>query len=180
MGELRNTDAAPKLIDTTTPALGERELHITIWQDDYAQFEGSAAQLRAEGFIPHNFEWPHAAAGKKWEANGFDYWLRRTRPADWRGPMKSWLELDNWLIRIQVTGRDYIAIKRLGLDRKSAELQAEYRECTPAGRRDWQASFARRIAARLDKDFQAFKELITGATPKRGRKTKTTVSGAGQ
>lgn len=179
MGELRNTDAAPKLI-APTPELGERELHITILRDDYAQFEGSAAQLRAEGFIPHDFKWPHAAADKHWEANGFDYWLRRTRPADWKGPMKSWLELDNWFVRIEVTGRDYIARNRLRLDRKSAELQAEYRGCTPAGRHERHAKLARCVAARLDRDFQAFKELITGPPPKRGRKTKTTVSGAGQ
>ena len=130
MVEPRNTGTVAEVINATPPALGERELHITIWHDEFARLEGSAAQLVAEGFIPEGFEWPRARVDSQWEANGFDYWLRRTRPEGWKGSMKSWSEVDNWFIRITVTGRDYIERSRLALVRESAVLQGEFRRHT--------------------------------------------------
>ena len=179
MVEPRNTDA--ELIDTTTPALAERELLISIWPDEFTRFEGTAAQLLAEGIIPDGFEWPRARADSRWKANGFDCWLHRTRPEGWKGSMKSWSEVDNWTVRISVTGRDYVELRRLALVRKSAELQAEFRRQTAIGRCEWDAEGRRYWAAHYDKDFQAFKALIPGLIPaKRGRKAKTTTSGAAQ
>ena len=171
--EPRNTGIAAELIDATTPALAERELLITIWHDDCAQFEGSAAQLVAEGIAPKGIVWPRARADSRWEADGFDYWVRRTRPQGWKGSMKSWLEVDNWFIRIQVSGRDHTERNHLELMRKAAELRAEFHRCTPAGRREWAADRNRYWAAHDDKAFQAFKALIPGLIPaKRGRKAK--------
>jgi len=183
MVEPRNTDA--ELIATTTPALAERELQITIWPDESTKFEGSAAQLVAEGIIAKGFKWPRAAALERWEANGFDYWLSRARPQGWKGSMKTWLEVDNWVVHIRVAGRDYFERNRLKLVRKSAELQAELRaECRrrpPAGLREWETKWSHYFDARDDKAFQAFKALIPGLIPpKRGRKAKTTTSGAAQ
>lgn len=181
MVEPRISDATAEFINATTPALAERELHITIWYDDYAQFEGSAAQLVAEGIIPEDFKWPSAATDTRWEANGFKYWLRRTRPEGWKGSMKSWSEVDNWFIRIEVSGRDHTERNRMGLKRKAVELQAEFHLSTPAGQREHYARCRRYFDAHDDKAFQAFKALIPGLIPaKRGRKAKTTTSGAAQ
>ena len=48
----------------TSPApleAAERELNVTIYRDEFARFEGTRAQLEAEGLIPEDFEWPRAA-----------------------------------------------------------------------------------------------------------------------
>lgn len=157
------------------------ELRIEIWVDEFAQYTGTAAQLQAEGLIPDSLEWPQASAYKRWEANGLTYWLRRTRPDGHKGPMRSWLHLDNWCVRVRVTDRDYHWRARRGLERKAAALLAEYHRHTAAGRREWNAEWQRYWQALDDKRFQAFKALVPGLVPpKRGRKpkTETTVQGA--
>ena len=175
MVEPRNTGTVAELLNAINPVLAERELHITIWHDNCAEFEGSAAQLVAEGVIPDGFEWSSVAMPMHWEANGFDCWLRRTRPAGWKGSMKSYREVDNWTIRISVTGRTQHDMRRLELERKAVELQAEFHQCTPTGRRESDAKWRRYWTACEDKTFQAFKALIPGLIPaKRGRKAKTT------
>lgn len=156
--------------ETTT---AERELRIDIWPDEVVMFEGTAAQLTAEGLIPNDFEWPRGAAQKCWSANGFDYTLRRTRPARHKGPMASWLVLDNWHLSLRVVGRDYRWTAHRRLERKTEELRAECHRLTPAGSRQWAAEFNRYWRAERDKQFQAFKALVPGLTrPKRGRKPK--------
>ena len=152
----------------------ERELLIDIWPDFWAHYEGTAAQLEAEGLIPEGFEWPQAAADKCWEAGGYAYRLRRTRPDGHKGPMRSWLELDNWFVRVSVPGRNganWGARRRL--ERRSEELKADYYNQTAAGSLKWEANWARYLAAINDVKFKAFKALIPGLIPpKRGRKPK--------
>ncbi|MFY9476358.1 MAG: hypothetical protein WAQ08_01610 [Aquabacterium sp.] len=159
----------------------ERELIIDIRQDEWAHFVGTAAQLVSEGLIPESFEWPPADVSKCWEANGFDYWLRRNRPEGHKGPKRSWLELDNWFISVKVTGRDYTWRTRRALERKTEELRAEYYRHTAEGSQEWSASWNRYWQARQDKAFQAFKTRIPGLVPpKRGRKAKLSNQGAQQ
>lgn len=160
----------------TTPAAAaaEPELHIEVWLDHSANYTGSAAQLQAEGLIPDGFEWPRAAANKRWKANGFDYWLRRQRPEGHKGPMRSWLELDNWFVRVEVTGRDHYWHTRRALERQAEALRAEYHRHTAAGDAEWNANWRRYWATVEDERFQAFKALIPGLVPpKRSRKPKT-------
>jgi hypothetical protein len=171
---------APTAHATTNPTDTAPELRIEIWPDDWAQYTGTAAQLQAEGLIPDGFEWPQAAADKRWEANGFDYWLRRTRPDGHKGPMRSWLEVDNWFLRVSVTGRDYHWRTRRGLERKAEALRAEYHRHTAAGAREWEAAWHRYWQTVKDKRFQAFKALVPGlVAPKRGRKPKTETTAQG-
>lgn len=151
------------------PNTAERELIIDIRQDEWAEFEGTAAQLVAEGLIPDGFEWPRAAADRFWKANGFDYWLRRTRPDGHKGPMRSWLGLDNWFVRVHVTGRDQAWITRRKLERKTEDLRAEYHRHTPEGSQEWRAKWNRYWQAREDEVFQAFKAKLIPA--KAGKKT---------
>lgn len=147
-----------------------RELIIDIQQDEWVEFEGEAAQLVAEGLIPNGFEWPRAAADKFWEANGFYYWLRRTRPDGHKGPMRSWLELDNWFVRVRVAGRDRVWITRRKLERKAEELRVEcYYRLTSEGERERSAKWHRYWQAHEDKAFQAFKAKLLPA--KAGKKT---------
>ena len=156
---------------------GGRELTITIWRDWSARFEGSAAQLIAEGLIPEGFEWPQrGATSKSWQATGFNYRLRRCRPPGHRGPMRSWLEIDNWCVSVEVIGRDFAWRTRRELERKTEELRAEYYRHTAAGSREWDANWNRYLAALSDPEFQAFKSLTPGLVPpRRGRKPKEAI-----
>lgn len=157
----------------TPPQVGdvERELHIEIWRDEFFDFEGTALQLEAEGLIPQGFEWPSGRDSKNWEANGFDCSMHRSRPAGHKGPMSSWLELDNWCIRVRVTGRDFFWRERQQLARKAEELRADYYRLTAAGSREWDKKWSRHYATLKDEAFQAFKAKVPGLIPpKRGRK----------
>lgn len=162
---------------STAPAAAsviEPELHIEIWPDDFVFYTGSAAQLRAEGLMPDGFEWPKAAETHHWSAGGFDYWLRRMRPKGHKGPMRSWLVMDNWLLRVHVTGRDRQWTIRRALERKSEDLRAMYFRQTAEGARQWEAACSRYFQALDDKRFQAFKALVPGLLPpKRGRRPKS-------
>ncbi len=171
--------AAPETspVQQVTNQPAERELKIQIWQDEYAEFEGTAAQLVAEGLIPDGFKWPRAAADVRWEANGFSYWLRRTRPEGHKGPMRSWLGMDHWFVRVYVTGRDREWHANREVQLKAEELRAVIRSHTVEGEREERANSARYWKAHDDKAFQAFKRLIPGLVPpKRGRKPKSSAT----
>ena len=154
----------------------ERELIIDVNPEwGWVQYEGTRAQLEDEGLIPDRFEWPRAAGDVRWEANGFDYWLRRTRPDGHKGPMSSWWELDNWSVRVRVIGRDHAWLARRNLERRADALRAEFHRQTVAGQRERDANWKRYWATVDDKAFQEFKARIPGLIPpKRGRKPKTT------
>lgn len=148
------------------------ELRIDIRRDERVRFVGTAAQLIAEGLIPEGFVWPQAAAGRRWEASGFAYCLRRTRPEGHKGPMRSWLALDHWCLRVEVIGRDPSWTARRALERKVEALRVECHEHTPTGRRERDARFKRYLRAQRDPAYQAFKTLVPGLVPpKRGRKS---------
>ena len=152
----------------------EREIVIDVNPEwGWVQYEGTAAQLIAEGVIPPGLEWPRAAADKRWEAGGFDYWLRRTRPEGHRGPMRSWLEMDNWFVRVTVTGRDQRSLKLHSLERRAEELRRDFYKQTPQGRRESDAFFNRSWAAASDKAFQKFKASIAPEPKRPGRKPKS-------
>lgn len=88
--------------------------------------------------------------------------------------MRSWLEVDNWFLRVSVTGRGYHWRTRKGLERKAEALRAEQHRHTAAGAREWDAAWRRYWQTVEDKRFQAFKNLVPGLVPpKRGRKPKT-------
>ena len=155
------------------------ELIIDLRPDAWVYYEGTPAQLIDEGLIPTAFEWPRAAARKNWKADGFEYSLHRNRPKGHKGPMRSWLELDNWLLRVDVAGRDGWWIHNRRLDLQAKELEAGRYSLTAAGRRESEAHFRRVWAADRDSAFQRFKLLVPGlVTPKRGRKPRVEGQGA--
>ena len=103
---------------TLQPELIASDIRVCIWRDLFAEYAGTRAQLEAEGLIPKGFQWPRAAADAHWEAEGFDYWLRRTRPDGFKGPMRNWLVLDNWRVQVQVVGRDHAWRMRRQIERQ--------------------------------------------------------------
>lgn len=157
------------------------ELRIEIEPDDCVQYAGTAAQLQAEGLIPEGFEWPRGATHKQWDANGFEYWLRREKPKGHKGPMRSWLEVDNWFLRVREKSHDYRWRARRQLDRRAEALRAEYYRLTAAGAREWNAALRRYWTTQEDAAFQAFKAKVPGLIPpKRGRKLQAQTTGIPQ
>lgn len=156
--------------------LGERELIISVFPDGWLHYEGTAAQLVFEGLIPADFVWPRSAANESWEANGFTYSLRRCRPADHKGPMRSWLELDNWFVRIDVSDRYVHWHARRRLELQAEKMRAAYHQLTVAGQRESDAKRARYWQAQRDKAFQAFKSIVVPAGQRPSRKPKSTAA----
>lgn len=149
------------------------ELTIEIWRDEFFSYTATAAELVAEGLIPEGFVWPRAAERRTWQAGGFDYWLQRTRPEGHKGKPSSWWTLDNWTLRVCVTGRDYWWRARKQLERRAEELRQDWRRLTPQGQAEWTRNYKRYQAAETDPAFQTFKALVPGLAPaKRGRKPK--------
>lgn len=154
----------------TVPA---RELRIAFCRDWWADFEGTAAQLTGEGLLPKGAELPAGTESLRWSAAGMRYWLRRTRPTDHKGPMRTWLGLDHWCIRVTVERRDHYWIDRRRLERQEAELKAARHALTFEGMREHDRRWKAICAARSDAKFQAFKARVPGLIPpKRGRKPK--------
>lgn len=152
--------------------LAECEVIISVRRDGWLSYEGSAAQLVAEGLIPKDFCWPDAAAYQRWEANGFEYSLRRARPNYHKGSMRTWLEKDNWLMFINVVGRDTPWYIRQNVEFQAEKLRAAQYRATAAGQREWNAKWELHWAARNDKAFQAFKSILVPKCKKPSRKCK--------
>lgn len=149
------------------PAAVQRELRIQIWEGEYVELIGTAADLRAEGVIPEGFEWPQANRDSRWQSGRFDYWLRRSRPEGHKGPMRSWFELDNWFVRITVTGRRWDWSIHRALQCRLIEVADDYRRhFTAKGRAEFEAKWKRHWEAVADRKFQAFMGLCL--PPKRG------------
>jgi len=143
----------------------------------HAAYEGTRAQLEEEGVIPSSIEWPTSERSVSWERAGLRFFLRRTRPANMKGPKKLWVQGDYWHLDINVAGRDRGCWnEQHRVDLKRRELAREIYRQSPAGQRD-----SRRYwAAHDDKAFQTFKAQIPGLIPPKrgGRKPRSGVSSA--
>lgn len=68
-------------------------------------YEGTAAQLEAEGLIPSGFEWPCHVGPIAWESDGFTYRLVRMRPRSFEGSKRAWLAaaatVDHWQLSVR-------------------------------------------------------------------------------
>lgn len=54
------------------------------------EYEGTRAQLEAEGVIPAGTEWPQHRNTAQWEDGRVRWSLSRTRPNGMKGPMRLW------------------------------------------------------------------------------------------
>ena len=150
----------------------ERELVVAMrpCDLDFSQYEGTRAQLEAEGVIPPGTEWP--AEGSRydshWKAGIFRFMLCRSRPAGMKGPIKLWLAGDWWRPRWELLNRpDHGTCE---IRREARELAAAAHLHSAAGQREWNANFMRYWKAHEDRDFQNFKTKLLPARKKPGRK----------
>ena len=96
--------------------------------------------------------------------------MRRCRPEGHKGPMRTWLEIDNWWVRIRLTGRDRHWSARKKLDRQAEELRAAYHRQSSAGQRERDFRWKLYWNACDDKAFQAFKAIFIPGRKKPGRR----------
>lgn len=164
--------ACPQAAQAAAPAFCERELCISIRPHglDFWRYEGTRAQLEAEGVIPPATEWPQGTQPQCWDDSRFSWDLRRTRPAGMKGPMKLWISVDWWCLRCDELSSPIYRRAGRRIDEKVRDLAQELYWQTPAGERARDAAGERFRQAHSDKGFQAFKSLIPGLIPpKRGR-----------
>lgn len=152
-----NSPANFSNLSDNASADGERELHIGIIQDDWVEYRGSRAQIKAEGVIPEDTEWPSGKASVFWHSGALRFWLRRCRPEGMKGPAKLWLEGDYWFLRIERASEPFWDRE---IRRKMRELkQAIYRR-SPEGHRQFNKLWTRYEAACDDELYQAFRAKI--------------------
>lgn len=158
---------------TIDKSISDLELHIEIDKDFRVEYKGARAQLEAEGIIPEGMEWPVGKDSVHWQAKGLEFWLRRRRPSDMKGPMKLWLEGDYWELSFSPIGQRYWDSL---LRQKARELNEMLFEQSEEGRRRWHATLQRVEIAAKDKGFQAFlakvPALAEPAPRRRGKKAK--------
>lgn len=151
---------------TPTSVPAAQELLIELRPDEWAQYQGCAAQLCGEGLIPADMCWPAGHASRHWTANGLEFWLRRMRPPGHKGNYASWAGLDYWCLRVTVAGRTWSDERLRKLERRAADLADEFYALTPAGNREWESRFARYWQAKKDEPFQSF---LAGVLPHQKR-----------
>lgn len=134
------------------------------------EFQGTRAQLEAEGAIPPATKWPAAGTGAvEWTAGPLRFSLRRVRPAGLKGPKQLWVNGDWWCLRCDTVERFDPLLLRVHEARQALAL-AIYR-LSPAGQRASAELWQRTAAARRDSAFQSFRALVPALNPpQRGRR----------
>jgi hypothetical protein len=148
-----------------------RELTIHIELDSFTDWRGSAAQLVGEGLIPPSLVWPAGRTKAEWKDDRFEYWLRRTRPADHPGRVLAaeWASIDWWELRVKRIGSDYDYRQRRSIERRAAALKKDAQILTPAGRARAERQRDAWMTAALDKRYRRLKESVGLVEPARKR-----------
>lgn len=176
------------MADNTVPgtdgATQSDEMRIIIYQCDvweHAEFIGTSKHLIEEGLIPNNLEWPKGRDRRRWEAGKNAFYLQREKPNGHKGPPRTWIEVDNWLLRIEVKGRNGIETARRVIERKAQALKKEAYKLTTEGQKKREEEWRKYYASLCDRDFQVFKSKLPALNqPKRQRKAKASTVDPGQ
>ena len=84
----------------TTPSSGtEGELSLTISPYAYIEWRGPRAKLETLDVVPAHIKWPERINYVHWQADSFEYTLRRCRPDGLHGPMRRFMKCDFWYVR---------------------------------------------------------------------------------
>ncbi len=160
MAEAKHTDPTAQ---EGAPLRRELRISIRPMRLNFWEYEGTRAQLEAEGVIPSGTAWPDGGQSVEWEIGRVRFGLRRCRPEWLKGPMRLWVTGDWWCLRGQLrNGPDYL---RSQIIDKERELQALMFQHSATGRRQWHEQWNRFQAAQRDARFQAFKALVPGLLP---------------
>ncbi|WP_157652796.1 hypothetical protein [Burkholderia ubonensis] len=138
----------------------EREMVIEWQKGYYFQYQGSRAQLEAEGIVPGGLEWPTGRNYATWRRGEQRFGLRRCKLPGAKQKVAEWESGDWWCVHV---GKDH------ALDPEVVEqimkLRAMVHARTPQGKAELAEQWQRIDAAYRDEKFQAFKALIPGLAP---------------
>ncbi|CAE6835357.1 hypothetical protein [Paraburkholderia domus] len=149
-------------IPTESAKRDERELEIEIVRDQKARYYGSRAQLEDEGIVPEGTEWPSGRESLRWYVGELEFWLRRCRPRDMKGPAKLWMEGDFWFLHISRFGE---GCTDWDVRRHQRALKEAIYWASEQGRHHAMDTIERSIEADADQDFQAFMAKLSTLTP---------------
>jgi hypothetical protein len=171
---------------TSTATTGGQPLNINEpemvieWSKGYwFAFQGTRAQLEAEGVVPAGLNWPTGRREASLITGGRRYLLRRCGIPGAKQSIGEWSFGDWWRVHVL-----HIDPNRLDpeLERCTNELHAMIHARTPQGRAEFNAKYRLYYAACEDEKFQAFKALIPALIPpprkRRGRPLKAVTSPA--
>lgn len=163
-----------QLITTGTAALIASDLTIKVNPRAYTSYQGTAAQLVAEGLIPKDFKWPTGANRVTVKVGRFEHWIFRVRPDGHKGPMSSWIEGDCWYLRRELANQPKNGFRDADIYAKKMELAETIYRGTTEWHRVWEKSYR----ARQDEKYAAFRTLLLGemAPRKRGRPAKSSTT----
>ena len=134
------------------------ELLITIWPRDCVRWEGTRAQLIAEGLIPVDLGWPTGRSDVEFRIGRFDYWLSRCRPPGMKGPLREWVNGDHWRLDRRLTATRGQGCYAERIYQAQQDLAREVFNQPPEGFEQ-----ARRaLEAACDKAFQRFRMAVPG------------------
>lgn len=149
------------------------DLSIEIYARACTRYEGTAAQLIAEGLIPDGFKWPKRTKYVSFEVGQFTYWVGRRRPRGMKGPMKAWAEGDYWHMQRSLVADEGTCWKAAQVYEKTIELAEVIRRDTP----EWRRVFHLASKAKKDAQYMAFRQQLTGELKRgRGRPAKNTAT----
>ncbi|WP_157636483.1 hypothetical protein [Burkholderia ubonensis] len=138
----------------------EREMVIELHKGYYFQYQGTRAQLEAEGVIPDGLEWPTGRNNAAWQRGEQHFLLRRCTVPGAKRRVSDLESVDWWCMHVS---KDHV------LDPEIAEqvkkLRAMIYERSPQGTAERLENWRRINAAYRDEKFQAFKALIPGLAP---------------
>ncbi|KWO16034.1 hypothetical protein [Burkholderia ubonensis] len=147
-------------VQSVATAVVEREMVIELHEGYGFSYQGTRAQLEAEGIIPDGLEWPAGRNHVGWRRGERHFSLRRCKVPGTKQRVAEWGCGDWWSIHV---GRDHTLDPEIAEQAK--KLRAMIYERSPQGKAA-RAEFWRRIdAANRDEKFQAFKALIPGLAP---------------
>lgn len=171
-----NTAAAPTTTHTTT--VRELVVRFSRFAGGYWQYEGTRAQLEAEGVIPPDTQWPQGKKCLWWTEGRLRFRLCRTRPNGAKGSASVWAQADWWCLHCQTTTDPNPVAGRI--QALASEMAKAIHESTPAGHREWFERFNRYQASRADKAFQGFMAALLPQRKKPGRPAQATATPTSQ
>ena len=158
--------------ENSTPAtLTASDLQISIVPRAYTSYQGTAAQLIAEGLIPEGFKWPSGTNRVTVTVGTFEHWIFRTRPEGHKGPMSSWISGDCWHLRRELANQQRDGYREADIYAKTRELA----DTINRGTLEWSRTCHKAFAARNDAKYMAFRTHLMGdlAPRRRGRPAKS-------
>ncbi|WP_157645132.1 hypothetical protein [Burkholderia ubonensis] len=140
--------------------VAEPEMIIELREGLGFSYQGTRAQLEAEGIIPDGLEWPTGRNHVGWRRGERHFSLMRCKVPGTKQKVADWGCGDWWIISV---GKDHTLDPEIAEQAK--KLRAMIYERSPQGKAARAEHWRRIDAAYRDEKFQAFKALIPGLAP---------------